>query len=68
MLSAGQHTVTLSGTVGDGSAVSRVASLTVSASGTLIYLSDMEADAVTTVAASLASTSAGGGAASGRGG
>jgi uncharacterized repeat protein (TIGR02543 family) len=63
-LTAGQHTVTLSGTAANGSPVSAVAYLTVSATGTVTYLSYTAAETVTadetvpavTPAAALAST------------
>ncbi len=55
-LSAGQHTVTLTGTAADGSALSRVAFLTVSATGTLTYLSYISADAATNVTAASTTT------------
>jgi uncharacterized repeat protein (TIGR02543 family) len=53
-LSAGQHTVTVSGTAANGSAVSTVAYLTVSATGTVTYLSYSAAEAVTAVTATAA--------------
>jgi uncharacterized repeat protein (TIGR02543 family) len=53
-LSAGQHTVTLSGTGANGSAVSTVAYLTVSTTGTVTYLSYSAAEAVTAVTATAA--------------
>lgn len=57
-LSAGQHTVTLSGTAANGSPVSAVAYLTVSATGTVTYLSYTTAETITadTATATLAST------------
>ncbi|GEP27750.1 hypothetical protein CLE01_23480 [Cryobacterium levicorallinum] len=55
-VTAGQHTVTLTGTATDGSVISRVAYLTVSATGTVTYLSYTAADAATTVTAALAAT------------
>lgn len=44
-LSAGAHTVTLTGTAADGTELTRVAYLTVSDTGTLTYLSEIAADA-----------------------
>ncbi len=55
-LAAGQHTVTLTGTAADGSVISRVAYLTVSATGTVTYLSYTAANAATTVTAASATT------------
>ena len=55
-LSAGQHTVTLTGTAADGSSLSRVAFLTVSATGTVTYLSYTAADAVLSVTATSTTT------------
>ncbi|WP_166790305.1 leucine-rich repeat protein [Cryobacterium sp. Hh11] len=55
-LSAGQHTVTLTGTAADSSIVSRVAFLTVSATGTVTYLSYTAADAVLSVTATSTTT------------
>ncbi|TFD48215.1 hypothetical protein E3T46_15760 [Cryobacterium sp. Hh11] len=57
-LSAGQHTVTLTGTATDGSSLSRVAFLTVSATGTVTYLSYTAADAATAALAATGFTAA----------
>jgi len=58
-LAAGQHTVTLSGTGADGSAVSAVAYLTVNATGTVTHLSYTAAETVTAVTAPAALVSTG---------
>ena len=57
-LSAGQHTVTLAGTAADGSPVTRVVYFTVSATGTVLYISDTRAQTAEEAAASLATASA----------
>ena len=46
-LSAGAHTVTLSGVAADGTALSRIAYLTVNTNGTVTYLSYLAAGAIT---------------------
>jgi len=57
-LSAGQHTVTLTGTAANGSPVTSVVYLTVSATGTVLYISDTRAQTAEEAAASLATASA----------